>query len=92
MIENEVLEISNVHSERKIFAIFKLSRIWLYLITFKNDKNFIFSLLTLTVTTKAIQANSNQNYKLEVNISFIMNVRSFKHIENDWKNRFIKEQ
>ena len=25
----EVLEISNVHSERKIFAIFKLSRIWL---------------------------------------------------------------
>ena len=29
MSEAQVLEISNVHSERKIFAIFKLSRIWL---------------------------------------------------------------
>ena len=61
--KRKVLQISNVHSERKIFAIFKLSRIWL-LNTFKNDKNFISSLLTLTLTTKAIQTNSNQNYKL----------------------------
>ena len=29
VIKKKVLEISNLHSERKIFAIFKLSPIWL---------------------------------------------------------------
>ena len=30
MAISKLLEISNVHSERKIFAIFKFSRIWLF--------------------------------------------------------------
>ena len=60
--ENQVLEIPNVHIERKIFVIFRFSEFG-YLIHLKSNNNCISSLLTLAVTTKATPTNSDWDEK-----------------------------